>query len=194
MATMKASEKRKKDKKKAKKGKSDPVDDDLDGQDGADAAEELDADALAKSKAPIEMTADQLMEEEWGEDPKPKKGGKKGKKGGKKQAAADYDEDEFLNEQMKGMSVEKEKTQEAEQAAKQAEPTPEAAAPKDDEAQDDDGAPKLLSKKEKERLKKEKEKVRNILTWVYGNLITHIHSGKEEGASCCQKSCSRSCD
>lgn len=187
MAAMKASEKRRKDKKKTRKGKAEPIDE-ADGDDGAAPVEEVDIDALARSKAPIEMTADQLMEDEWGEDPKPKKG-KKGKKGGKKQATEAYDEDEFLNEQVKSMSVAKDPPNEDALAAKTEEAVALAAEePKaeDEAAEEDDGAPKLLSKKEKERLKKEKEKVSGALA-PSDIPLTYLRQAKKKAQAAAKK-------
>jgi translation initiation factor 5B len=71
----------KKEKKKAKKA---PVEDDLDLPD--------DDDAKPVSKAPVEVTADDLADEEWG--PVKEKGGKKKKGKGKNAATEETAEDE----------------------------------------------------------------------------------------------------
>lgn len=64
--------KAKKDKKKPKKNFIDPVEDEL----------AFDGEEKAPSKGPVEMTAEELADEEWGAVTKEKKGKKaKGKKG-----------------------------------------------------------------------------------------------------------------
>ncbi|KAH7888137.1 hypothetical protein F5I97DRAFT_1942374 [Phlebopus sp. FC_14] len=90
---------------------------------------------------PVEMTADDLADEEWGPS---KDKGKKGKKGKGKQGKT-QDEDE--------------------EAPKAEQPTPAPAAeqtpePKDADDEDADTGPTILSKKEKEKLKKEREKAK----------------------------------
>lgn len=115
--------------------------------------EDLAAEAAApadnfEDKAPVKAS----MDDEWPEEdvkPKGKKG--KGKKGGKQQAA-DLDEDDFLEQAAREAAAAKEAA-----APVAAEPAPEADVAS--EAEEPAGG-QLLSKKEKERLKKEKEKVR----------------------------------
>ncbi|PSR77061.1 hypothetical protein PHLCEN_2v8094 [Hermanssonia centrifuga] len=136
MSAIKATSKGKKDKKKAKKS---------DAATFVDEAQADDAEPQA-SKQPVEMTADDLAEEEW---PVEKKG-KKGKKGqGKKgKAAADEDEDggetQPQDVSATGTPVEK----------------PATPAPDDADEPAEDSGPKVLSKKEKEKLKKEREKAK----------------------------------
>jgi translation initiation factor 5B len=77
----------KKEKKKAKKA---GWDDEADSTPAPDAAAGEDGEA-APSKAPVEVTAEDLADEEWG--PVKEKKGKKGKKG-KKAAKEEADEDE----------------------------------------------------------------------------------------------------
>ncbi|KAJ7265927.1 hypothetical protein B0H12DRAFT_1100146 [Mycena haematopus] len=148
MSVIKATGKGKKDKKKAKKG---AVSDEVNGVDDPLAAE-ADAEAVATSKKPVEVTAEDLADEEWGPVKEKVKKGKKAK--GKKGKAQDESGDE-------------EKIDDAEPSpapAAASAPTPvEAPAPK--EADEDDNAPeepgvKVLSKKEKEKLKKEREKAK----------------------------------
>ncbi|TFK22197.1 hypothetical protein FA15DRAFT_596525 [Coprinopsis marcescibilis] len=92
----------------------------------------------APSKAPVEVTAEDLIDEEWG-PVKDKK--KKDKKGKSKKSKHDDDEE----------------TPEADAPASR-ERSAEPDAANDDADEDGDGTPKVLSKKEKEKLKKEKEK------------------------------------
>ncbi|KAK0191521.1 hypothetical protein F5146DRAFT_1224243 [Armillaria mellea] len=136
MSAIKAnSGKNKKDKKKAKQQ---PVD--LD-----DAEENEEAEA---KKQPVEMTAEELADEEWG-PVKDKGKGKKGKKG--KAAKGKPTEDEEPEVQAK------EETQ-----STTVEPSPIPATPAADVDEDDEegGGVKILSKKEKEKLKKEREKAK----------------------------------
>ncbi|PPQ68655.1 hypothetical protein CVT24_005386, partial [Panaeolus cyanescens] len=119
----------KKEKKKAKAG----MDDDLGNQD-------LDAPPV-ESKKPVEVTAEELADEEWG----PVKEKKKKGKGKKDKTKGDEPEPE---PEVKGEA--------ASPAAKESSPAPAV----EDEAEPDDSGPKLLSKKEKEKLKKEKEKAK----------------------------------
>ncbi|KAK0447939.1 hypothetical protein EV421DRAFT_1733112 [Armillaria borealis] len=136
MSAIKASSgKNKKDKKKAKQQ---PVD--LD-----DAEENEEAEA---KKQPVEMTAEELADEEWG-PVKDKGKGKKGKKG--KAAKGKPTEDEEPEAQ------EKEETQ-----STTVEPSPIPATPATEVDEDDEegGGVKILSKKEKEKLKKEREKAK----------------------------------
>ncbi|PBL01910.1 hypothetical protein ARMGADRAFT_1023285 [Armillaria gallica] len=136
MSAIKASSgKNKKDKKKAKQQ---PVD--LD-----DAEENEEAEA---KKQPVEMTAEELADEEWG-PVKDKGKGKKGKKG--KAAKGKPTEDEEPEVQAK------EETQ-----STTIEPSPIPATPTAEVDEDDEegGGVKILSKKEKEKLKKEREKAK----------------------------------
>ncbi|KAJ1308396.1 hypothetical protein OPQ81_004102 [Rhizoctonia solani] len=146
MSVIKASTSKKKDKKKNKKG-ADPVDE-APVTTGGD--EILANDDTVTPKAPVEMTAEDLADEEWG----PAKGKKdKGKKGKKKGAAKAQEKDEA----------------EGEPAAEEAAPTETKPAPveapveadgEDDEHGDGEEGGKILTKKEKEKLKKEKEKAK----------------------------------
>ncbi|KAI0761761.1 hypothetical protein BC629DRAFT_1584115 [Irpex lacteus] len=132
-----SSNKGKKDKKKNKRSTLD------------DEPEETNGEA-ALSKAPVEVTADDLADEEWG----PVKG-KKGKKGkGKKGKAAQDDEDEDAAPEITLASP-------SGAAEEKAQAPTSAPAPGVDEAdEEEDGGPKVLSKKEKEKLKKEREKAK----------------------------------
>jgi len=164
MAAIRSSEskkKAKKDKKKAKKGALDDEDEE-DGLNGDTVAEDATA-----SKAPIQMTAEELMDEEFG-PVKAKGKGKKAKKGKTQYQPGMDDDDEFLNEQIKSLSVKEPGQQQPdapEKASAPVENAKEAAKASPAQAEDaeaeDDGENKggVLSKKEKERLKKEKEKV-----------------------------------
>ncbi|KAF7354856.1 Tr-type G domain-containing protein [Mycena sanguinolenta] len=147
MSVIKASSKSKKDKKKAKKG---AVNDDADGFDDAPAAE-ADTEAVTASKKAVEMTAEELADEEWGPVKEKAKKGKKAK--GKKEKAQDESEDEKIDEAEPSPTP----------APASAPPPAEAPAPKeaddDDDAAEEPGA-KVLSKKEKEKLKKEREKAK----------------------------------
>jgi hypothetical protein len=54
----------------------------------------------------------------------------------------------------------------------------------EDAGEPDDGAPRVLSKKEKEKLKKEKEKVgQHVFSFAKHQLILCFHAGQEEGCS-----------
>ncbi|KAJ6567397.1 hypothetical protein DFH09DRAFT_1156861 [Mycena vulgaris] len=148
MSAIKATTKGKKEKKKPKKG---AASDAVSGVDDPPAGEASDGEAAVVSKKPVEVTAEDLADEEWGPVKEKVKKGKKGK--GKKGKAQDESEDEA-------------KIDEAEPTpapTAPSAPAPDAPAPK--EADDDDDAPedtgaKVLSKKEKEKLKKEREKAK----------------------------------
>lgn len=141
MSTLKATAtKGKKDKKKAKKGAADPVLDDEEGPNG---------EVPIESKAPITATADD-MDDEWGPVKEKKKKDKKGK--GKKGKAQDDNDDDNDNDKKPG---------EEKNTPAPADPTTLPKADDDDaEEAEEDGAPKVLSKKEKEKLKKEREKAK----------------------------------
>ncbi|KAF9498232.1 hypothetical protein BDN71DRAFT_1443534 [Pleurotus eryngii] len=125
MSALKASANKKKDKKDKKKKKAD-FDDDV-YENNEPVAEPV------QPKGPIEVTADDLADEEWG--PVKDKKGKKGKKGKEDVSAAP-----------------------AEDAAETPTAAP-AAAPAGGEDDEELGI-KVLSKKEKEKLKKEREKAK----------------------------------
>ncbi|OCF72084.1 translation initiation factor aIF-2 [Kwoniella mangroviensis CBS 8886] len=119
-----------------------------------DEDEEMEEPAAVAAEPPTAVNID----DEWPEEnAKPKKG-KKGKKGKK---AVDEDEED-LDAILEKAAAER---RAAEAAAKEAEPTPapvatsEPAAAEDDEEGGDDG-PKILTKAQKEKLKKEKEKAK----------------------------------
>lgn len=140
------SQKGKKDKKKdKKKGGADVSFADGagpgEGSDGEDAAAKGDISAPKKA---VQMTAEELADEEWGPVKEKGKKAKKGKKKGKTQ-----DDDEEEEEKVDAPPARAEAAQS---------PAPESKA---DEGEDggEDGGPKVLSKKEKEKLKKEREKV-----------------------------------
>ncbi|KAK7471227.1 eukaryotic translation initiation factor 5B [Stygiomarasmius scandens] len=144
MSAIKNNSKGKKDKKDKKKNKKDaePAFDDPPPDEGVDGEAHDD-------KKPVEVTAEDLADEEWGPVKEKGKKGKKGKaKKGKAQQAEEAEEDEELSlaKAEESTPVEVEKT----------EPTV-----KDDEnAEDGGGEVKILSKKEKEKLKKEREKAK----------------------------------
>ncbi|KAJ7163844.1 hypothetical protein C8R43DRAFT_988941 [Mycena crocata] len=149
MSAIKATTKGKKDKKKPKKG---AVNDTVNGVDDPPAAEGSDGETATASKKPVEVTAEDLADEEWGPVKEKVKKGKKGK--AKKGKAQDESEDEGKIDEAEPAPA---------PAPAPAPSTPEAPAPK--EADDDDDAPedpgvKVLSKKEKEKLKKEREKAK----------------------------------
>ncbi|THV00551.1 hypothetical protein K435DRAFT_818286 [Dendrothele bispora CBS 962.96] len=134
------SKKDKKDKKKNKKDTGVAFDDPLP-EDGADGE-------ATDSKKPVEMTAEELADEEWGPV---KEKGKKGKKGKAKKGKAQEDEEDEEETPAKAEASES-TPQEAEKV------TP--SAQDDEPAEDDAGEVKILSKKEKEKLKKEREKAK----------------------------------
>ncbi|KAJ7762728.1 hypothetical protein DFH07DRAFT_956629 [Mycena maculata] len=150
MSAIKATSKGKKDKKKPKKSAgSDPVN----GVNDAPAGEEPDEEASVASKKPVEVTAEDLADEEWGPVKEKVKKGKKGK--AKKGKAQDESEDEAKIDEAEPAPA---------PAAAPAPSAPDAPAPKeadddDDDAPEDTGV-KVLSKKEKEKLKKEREKAK----------------------------------
>ncbi|KAJ2918206.1 hypothetical protein MD484_g2161, partial [Candolleomyces efflorescens] len=136
MSAIKASSNKKKDKKKKNK----PVQEDED--------EEIAEGAAPVDKGPVQMTAEELADEEWGPvSSKDKK--KKDKKGKKKSNAVDEDEEPEAAKETPIATPPKAST-----------PQPQAEGDADGDADDADGAPKILSKKEKEKLKKEKEKAK----------------------------------
>lgn len=152
MSIIKASAKGKKDKKDKKAGKKGAAE--VSFADGPSPGEGSDGEAAAAKgdisapKGPVQMTAEELADEEWGPV---KEKGKKGKKKGKKGKAQEDDEDE-----------EEEKPSAAPEAPAPAAPV-EAEKQDEDENVDgagEDGGPKVLSKKEKEKLKKEREKAK----------------------------------
>ncbi|KAI0070310.1 hypothetical protein K474DRAFT_1713450 [Panus rudis PR-1116 ss-1] len=162
MSVIKASSnKSKKDKKKDKKKSHSPGTPQSEGAsvsfaDGPKPGEGSDTEAanakgdISAAKAPVQVTAEELADEEWGPVKEKGKKGKKDKKKGKKDKKADESDEE------------KEKEEEEEKGEEPAKPEADAAPAqeeKDDEAGDDSG-PKILSKKEKEKLKKEREKAK----------------------------------
>ncbi|KAL1702921.1 hypothetical protein EV121DRAFT_261598 [Schizophyllum commune] len=137
MSAIKASSKKDKKDKKKKKGGAAAADLDED----APPAEDGEAGDAAGPKGAVEVTAEDLADEEWG----PVKDKKKGKKDKKKKGKAAKDEDE--------------EPAEGEAPAAAAEAPAKAEEDADGEGADE-GGPKVLSKKEKEKLKKEKEKAK----------------------------------
>ncbi|KAH9483008.1 Eukaryotic translation initiation factor 5B [Psilocybe cubensis] len=105
--------------------------------------------AQAESKKPIEVTAEELADEEWGSVKDKKKKDKKGK--GKKAKQQDDEEEGKEDEQ------DSKQMQSVDTAPTAATETP--ASKEDDEEQNEAGT-KVLSKKEKEKLKKEREKAK----------------------------------
>ncbi|PPQ81088.1 hypothetical protein CVT25_014551 [Psilocybe cyanescens] len=102
----------------------------------------------AQSKKPIEVTAEDLADEEWGPVKEKKKKDKKGK--GKKGKQQDDEEEE---------KEEKQEDKEVDAAPTEPAATPASKEDGDDEDQNEPGT-KVLSKKEKEKLKKEREKAK----------------------------------
>jgi translation initiation factor 5B len=93
---IKATSKGKKDKKKAKKGAIDTTNDVLD---ETVVVEGLDPENISNSKGPVEVTADDLADEEWGPVKEKKKKDKKGK--GKKSKQQEEEEGEEGEEEEK---------------------------------------------------------------------------------------------
>ncbi|KAI0069243.1 hypothetical protein BV25DRAFT_1818236 [Artomyces pyxidatus] len=150
MSAIKATQKGKKDKKKSKKGAHEPTESSVSFADGPSPGQGSDGEAAAAKgdisaqKGGVQMTPDDLADEEWG--PVKEKGGKKGKKGKGKKDKVEAEED--------GVPAPAPEPVQVEAATAQ----PEANGDEGDGVED--GGPKVLSKKEKERLKKEKEKAR----------------------------------
>ncbi|KAI0829268.1 hypothetical protein BC628DRAFT_1337291 [Trametes gibbosa] len=150
-ASNKKGKKEKADKKKDKK-KGGAADDNgsvsfADGPDPGEGSEGEEAAAKGDISAPqkaVQMTAEELADEEWGPV---KEKGKKAKKGKKKGKTQDDENDE---EKLDAPSSRVEATPS---------PAPESKADEDGDGAED-GGPKILSKKEKEKLKKEREKAR----------------------------------
>ncbi|KDR74512.1 hypothetical protein GALMADRAFT_250508 [Galerina marginata CBS 339.88] len=121
-----------------------------------DQAESLDQNdtPVEVSKKPIEVTAEDLADEEWGPVKEKKKKDKKGKgKKGKKVDEEDEDEEDKENVEIAPTPT----------VAPAPEPEPEpASATKDhgDDEEPEEPGTKVLSKKEKEKLKKEREKAK----------------------------------
>ncbi|KAF8579055.1 hypothetical protein K439DRAFT_1526354 [Ramaria rubella] len=138
MSTIKAMAKNKKDKKKQKVAEPSVSFEDGpppgEGSDGEAAAAKGD---ISAPKAPVQVTAEDLANEEWG--PVEEKGRKKSKKG------------------KKDKTTEKLDTEEPEAESPKSLPPPAAKPPKDDDEDAPEGST-VLSKKEKEWMKKEKEK------------------------------------
>ncbi|KAI8984932.1 hypothetical protein BD414DRAFT_523018 [Trametes punicea] len=157
MSVIKAStQKGKKDKKEKKKDKKkggtadeDPsvsfADGAAPGEGSDDEAAAAKGDVSAPQKA-VQMTAEELADEEWGPVKDKGKKGKKGKKKGKAQ------EEEVEEE---------EKRADTSAAARaEASPSPAPESKHEEDAEGAEGGVKILSKKEKEKLKKEREKAK----------------------------------
>ncbi|KAJ7283275.1 hypothetical protein C8J57DRAFT_1432470 [Mycena rebaudengoi] len=150
MSALKATSKGKKEKKKPKKSAAYDL---ANGADDPPVAEGSDGEAAAASKKPVEVTAEDLADEEWGPVKEKAKKGKKGK--AKKGKVQEESEDEAKIDEPQATA-----------ASTPAPPAPAAettAAPAENEADDDapeDTGAKVLSKKEKEKLKKEREKAK----------------------------------
>ncbi|RXW24243.1 hypothetical protein EST38_g1624 [Candolleomyces aberdarensis] len=134
MSAIKASSGKKKDKKKKNKAVQEDEDDEI-AEGGAPA-----------DKGPVQMTAEELADEEWGPVKDKKKKDKKGKK--KSNAVEDDEEPEAAKETPIATPQ------------RVATPQPQAEPDADGDADEADSGPKVLSKKEKEKLKKEKEKAK----------------------------------
>ncbi|KAI0253045.1 hypothetical protein BJV78DRAFT_1281146 [Lactifluus subvellereus] len=149
MSTLRATQKNKKDKKgKKKSGVADTAEASVSFADGPPPGEGSDGEAAAAKgdiTAPrpgVEVTPDDLADEEWGPV---KEKGKKGKKGKGKKVIAEDDDESAPPASQPGPST--------------GDVAPTAEANDAEDAETGEG-PKLLSKKEKERLKKEKEKAK----------------------------------
>ncbi|OSD01712.1 hypothetical protein PYCCODRAFT_1452538 [Trametes coccinea BRFM310] len=153
MSVIKATtQKGKKDKKKdKKKGGAAGGDASVSFADGADPGQGSDGEAAAAKgdisapQKPVQMTAEELADEEWGPV---KDKGKKGKKGKKKGKAQDDDEEEKPAD-----------TPPVARSEASPSPAPESKADEGAEGGEEGGV-KILSKKEKEKLKKEREKAK----------------------------------
>ena len=135
---------------------------------------------MQAAKTPLEVTAEDMADEDWG----PVKG-KKGKKGKGKNVKAEVENDEqpgsyqlhsaHLGSADLWMSI----------AALHESGSP-SAAPQVEDGEDETKEPdlKILSKKEKEKLKKEREKVSFRVSCydIYISPTFRILSGKEEGS------------
>ncbi|KZO93745.1 hypothetical protein CALVIDRAFT_566224 [Calocera viscosa TUFC12733] len=152
MSTIKASQSKNK-KEKKKKNKHEVSFEDGpppgEGEEAEDAAAKGD---ISAPKKPVEVTADELADEEWGPT-KPKKG-KKDKKGGKGKPAPVEEEPE---EEAAPAEEAKPPKPEPVVAPAKAEAPPAAA---DEDEDDEPAGGRILSKKEKEKLKKEREKAK----------------------------------
>jgi translation initiation factor 5B len=148
MATLKKnSASNSKKKAKGKKNKPDPISDD-----DAEPAEDKDNEFVAtETRGVVEVNADDWMEAEFGET-KAKKP-KKGKKGGKSQQQRDNEEDEAdpVDVISKGVETIEIAAVVVEKPVKE-----------EQDLEEEETGSKVLSKSEKEKLKKEKEKVRAI--------------------------------
>ncbi|KAG8747051.1 hypothetical protein FRC10_002467 [Ceratobasidium sp. 414] len=150
MSAIKASSSNKKGKKKNKKGTDVTFEDGPPPGEGGEAEEAAAKGDISAPKAAVQMTAEELADEEWGPAKTKKEKGKKGKKKGGAKAAEEEEEETAVPEAAP--------VTESKPAA--AEPEPEPAAAGSDEDGDAGEGAKLLSKKEKERIKKEKEKAK----------------------------------
>ncbi|KAI0260503.1 hypothetical protein BC834DRAFT_900115 [Gloeopeniophorella convolvens] len=150
MSTLKATQKTKKDKKSKKKEGADAPGTSVSFVEGPPPGEGSDTEAagakgdISSPKAGVEMTPDDLADEEWGPL---KEKGKKGKKGKGNKSKADDDDATTAPE-----------PPQLEPTA--ADPTPPTQESNDAEDPEEGEGLKLLSKKEKEKLKKEKEKAK----------------------------------
>ncbi|KAG9127764.1 hypothetical protein FRC07_009889 [Ceratobasidium sp. 392] len=152
MSAIKASTTKKKDKKKGKKGADVTFEDGPPPGQGDEAEEAAAKGDISAPKAAVQMTAEELADEEWGPVKTKKEKGKKGKKKGGAKAAEEEEEEETAAPETAPVAESKPAAPEPEPAA--------AAAGSDDDGEDEEGGEgtKILSKKEKERIKKEKEK------------------------------------
>ncbi|KAF8898156.1 hypothetical protein CPB84DRAFT_1167176 [Gymnopilus junonius] len=152
---------KKKDKEKKKKAKSGVTD--LEDSAGNDEVLEKE-----ESKRPVEVTAEDLADEEWGPVKEKKKKDKKGKgKQGKKEEEEDEEKENIETPTTTPVAA------------------PEAKDEGGDEEPEESGT-KILSKKEKEKLKKEREKV-----WDHPFLFILIYridyTGQEKSPSCSEE-------
>ncbi|KAH9905067.1 uncharacterized protein BXZ73DRAFT_85280 [Epithele typhae] len=160
MSTIKAAtQKGKKDKKKDKKKGGFSA---LEFEDAPAGGEDGEA---AAPKAGVQMTADEIADEEWGPVKEKGKKGKKGKKKGKAQDEEKEDEEERPGEYFPlhtgGFSTRADwDVAETPATPAEAAPSPAVADKELEEDAAEDAGPKVLSKKEKEKLKKEREKAK----------------------------------
>lgn len=175
MAQLNKASKGGKDKKKKKKQAA--LSDDEEEVAAAEPVEDL-----AAPRGIVEVGADDWMEEEFGKD-KPKKGKKGGKKQQKQKVESEDEEDAAVAEVTS-------KVAEVNIAAAEEKPTPAVAAKDEGEQEEPTG---VLSKKEKERIKKEKEKVRPPSHALHGPHADPSSTGQEKGASSSQEGGVRIC-
>lgn len=159
MATLKKnSASNNKKKAKGKKNKPTPVSDE-----DAEPTEQKDSEfAATETRGIVEVNADDWMEAEFGET-KAKKSKKGGKKGGKAQQQRDEEEEEMDPVEVISKAVEKVVIAAVVDDKEEKE---------EEDKEEGETGTKVLSKSEKEKIKKEKEKVRSCRTRFLQPLLT----------------------